>query len=74
MFIDAIQFVAHKHHWSRAVTLQVIETKLRGRAKETVEEVRTWMKSLFSKPHSREEGRRELARFRQSDDSVESNF
>ena len=83
MFIDAIQFVAQQHQWSRAVTLQVIETKLRGRAKEyylalklserpqTVEGFRTWMKSLFSKPHSREEARRELARcIRQSDETL----
>ena len=85
MLIDAIQFVAQQHQWSRAVTLQMIETKLCSRAKEyylalklserpqTVEGFRTWMKSFFSKTHSREEARRELVRcIRQSDETLGS--
>ena len=85
MFVDSIVFVAAQNKWSDDTTLQVIESKLRDRAKEyylalktaerprKVSEMRAWLRSIFSRTASREDSRRELARcIRNSEESLGS--
>ncbi|KXZ75748.1 hypothetical protein TcasGA2_TC033503 [Tribolium castaneum] len=83
LFMDAIELIAEQNQWTELVTVQVIESKLRGRAKEyylalkanerpkTCQQMRNWLREIFSKTPNKEEAKRELQRcMRDADESL----
>nr|XP_015840301.1 PREDICTED: uncharacterized protein LOC107399117 [Tribolium castaneum] len=83
LFMDAIELIAEQNQWTELVTVQVIESKFRGRAKEyylalkanerprTCQQMRNWLREIFSKTPNKEEAKRELQRcMRDADESL----
>lgn len=72
MFISAVEEVARANHWSNSETVKAVEGKLRGKAREyygvllqcerprNLRDFKEWLKKLFGKKITHEEGRRQL--------------